>query len=66
MARPMLFVWPMSKLVFEVQQKNGSWVNARLGAKNHSEEAHMGMADVAIGGSLFIAAAGFVCFLLLI
>lgn len=62
----MLIFAHMSKMVFEVRQKNGSWVSARLGAKNHSEEAHMGMAEVAIGGSLFIAAAGLVCFLLLI
>lgn len=66
MARPMLFFVPMSKMVFEVQQKNGSFVSARLGAKNHGEEAHMGMAEVAVGGSLFVAAVGFVFFLLLI
>jgi hypothetical protein len=56
----------MSKMVFEVQQKNGSLVSARLGATNHSEEAHMGLAEVAIGGTLFMAAAGFVFFLLVI
>lgn len=54
----------MSKMVFEVRQRNGSLVTARLGATNHSEEAHMGLAEVAIGGTLFIAAIGFVFFLL--
>ena len=62
----MLLESVMSKMVFEVQHKNGSFVSARLGAKNHSEEAHMGLAEVAIGGSLFVAAASFVFFLLVI
>ncbi|MCU0771785.1 MAG: hypothetical protein MUE94_08475 [Verrucomicrobia bacterium] len=56
----------MSKMVFEVRQKNGALVTARLGATNHSEEAHLGVAEIAIGGTLFLAAVGFVCFLLLI
>lgn len=54
----------MNKMVFEVRQKDGSLVTARLGATNHSEEARMGLAELAIGGTLFIAAAGFVLFLL--
>jgi len=56
----------MSNLVFEVRQKNGSLVTARLGATNHSEEPRMGLADVAVGGALFVAAAGFVFFLLMV
>ena len=56
----------MSKMVFEVRQKNGSLVTARLGATNHSEEPHMGLAEVAIGGTLFIAAAGLLFILLVI
>ena len=54
---------PMSKMVFEVRQKNGALVTARLGATNHSEEARMGVADIAIGGSLFVVTAGFLFFL---
>ncbi len=55
----------MSKISFEVRRKNGSWVQARLGPSNHSEEAHMGTAELAIGGALFLFAAGFVFLLLL-
>lgn len=54
----------MSKMVFEVRQKNGSLVTARIGATNHSEEARIGLAEIAIGGTLFVATAGFVLFLL--
>ena len=53
-------------MIFEVRQKNGSLVNARIGATNHGEEAHLGLAEVAIGGTLFLAAMGFVVFLLTI
>jgi hypothetical protein len=56
----------MSKIIFEVRQKNGSQVIARIGAANHSEEPHLGLAEVAIGGTLFLAAVGFVFFLLTI
>jgi hypothetical protein len=56
----------MSKMVFEVRQKNGSLVTARLGATNHSEEGRLGLADIAVGGTLFIATAGFVFFLLIL
>jgi hypothetical protein len=54
----------MSKMIFEVRQKNGSLVNARIGATNHSEEAHLGVVEFAVGGTLFLAAMGFVLFLL--
>lgn len=64
LARSMLSMGFMSKMVFEVRQKNGSLVTARLGATNHSEEARLGAADVAIGIGLFSVAAGFVLFLL--
>ena len=53
-------------MVFEVRQKNGSLVTSRLGATNHSEEARLGVADLAIGGSLFVMTLGVVFFLLLI
>lgn len=53
-------------MIFEVRHKNGALVNARIGATNHSEETHTGLAEVAIGGMLLIAAAGFVFFLLLV
>ncbi|MCU0788119.1 MAG: hypothetical protein MUC91_08020 [Verrucomicrobia bacterium] len=56
----------MSKIIFEVRQKNGSLVNARIGATNHSEEAHMGLVEFAVGGTLLLAAVGFVLFLLTI
>ncbi len=56
----------MSKIIFEVRQKNGSQVIARIGAANHSEEPHMGLAEIAIGGTLFLAAAGLLLFLLTI
>ena len=62
----MLLVWVMSKIIFEVRQKNGSLVNARIGATNHSEEAHMGLVEFAVGGTLLLAAVGFVLFLLTI
>ena len=62
----MLLVTAMSKMLFEVRQKNGSLVTARIGATNHSEEPHMGLAEIAIGGTIFIAAVGFVFFLLVI
>lgn len=54
----------MSKMIFEVRQKNGSLVHARIGAANHGEEAHMGLAEFAIGSSLFLAALVFVFYLL--
>ena len=62
----MLPLGSMSKMVFEVRQENGSLVTARIGATNHSEEARTGLADIAIGGGLFVATAGFVFFLLLL
>lgn len=55
----------MSKMVFEVRQKNGSLVHTRLGASNHSEEAHIGTLELAVGAALFLFAAGFVFLLLL-
>ena len=54
----------MSKMIFEVRHRNGSLVNPRIGATNHSEETHLGLVDIAIGGTLFLAAAGIVVFLL--
>ena len=66
LARPMLLERAMSKMIFEVRQKNGSLVHARIGATNHGEEAHLGLAEFAIGGVLFLAAAGMVLFLLTI
>ena len=54
----------MSKLIFEVRPKNGALVTARLGATNHSEEARSSLAELAVGGLLLLAAAGFVLFLL--
>ena len=56
----------MSKIIFEVRRKNGSLVTARVGATNHSEESQTGLADVAIGGTLFLAAVGIVLFLMTI
>jgi len=56
----------MSKIIFEVRQKNGSLVTARVGATNHSEETHTGLVDIAIGGTLFLAATGIVLFLMTI
>jgi len=55
----------MRKLLFEVRRKNGALIQGRLGATNHSEEAHMGTAELAIGGALFLFASGFVFLLLL-
>jgi hypothetical protein len=55
----------MNKMSFEVRRKNGAWVQARLGATNHSEEPHMSTAELAIGGALFLFASGFVFLLLL-
>jgi hypothetical protein len=54
----------MSKMVFEVRQKNGSFVSARLGATNHSEEPRLGPAEIAIGSALAFVTAGFLFFLL--
>ena len=56
----------MSKIIFEVRHKSGSLVTARIGATNHSEESQTGLVDVAIGGTLFLVAAGIVLFLVTI
>jgi hypothetical protein len=55
----------MRKTLFEVRRKNGALIQGRLGATNHSEEAHLSTAELAIGGALFLFASGFVFLLLL-
>ena len=54
----------MSKIVFEVPQKNGSFVTARIGSRNHTEDTHASLTEMAIGGVLFLIAVGFVLFLI--
>ena len=54
----------MSKIIFEVPQKNGALVSARIGATNHSEEPHTSPLELAVGGALVLLAVGFVFFLL--
>lgn len=62
----MLVLRAMSKMVFEVRQKSGSLVIARLGATSHSDEPHSGLAQLTIGAILLIAASGLVFFLLVL
>ena len=54
----------MNKMVFEVPQKNGALIHPRIGSSHHSQDTHIGLAEWAIGGTLFLLAAGFVLFLL--
>jgi hypothetical protein len=54
----------MSRVIYEVRRKDGSFVSPRLGSSHHSNESQSGLAELAIGGLLFLIAAGFVFFVL--